>query len=522
MAIVSFDGTVRHAGTGLCELLGTPETDLVGQPFDEVVAGGIMPDPDVMDDMIKGRHRTARYRADVELANGRPWVGDVAASIIDDEVHLHLFRGGRPQRISEHQTAPDGSVLLAIDQMRIGIAIVGLDGKAHAVNDAMCELSGYSEEELMSGMDLRDLTHPDDLDDDLQLAIRLSTGELNSYTTEKRLRRPDGETVWIRQEVTVDRDNQGHIAQFIAQIVDITDRKRIEFELAASRAGYVQLIDRMPVGILSSDAKGEIVTANVAAATIAGLDEIPVGFRVDRIIHPDDLPDLAREINEHVEAGLDFHVEFRIMRPDGTCRWIRNDAHPSHDEDGAFTGLTGTWLDVTSIRAAETLLRHQAVEDQLTGLGNRRFLFDSLEQAVKAGEAGGPSPTVLFVDLDGFKAINDSGGHGVGDMVLIEVAVRIRDCISSTDLAARIGGDEFVICCTGESDDGTPWPERLADALIRSIAEPFVVDGRKVSIGASIGIADWHPGQAADDLVRDADQAVYQAKRDGRGCWRHA
>ncbi|MBX3313859.1 MAG: diguanylate cyclase [Actinobacteria bacterium] len=410
---------------------------------------------------------------------------------------------------------------LPIDQLRFGIAIMGADARMLAVNPALTELTGYTQEQLLSDMDLRILTHPDDMAAEIDLAEQMWRQELDHFVVEKRLVRPDGSVCWARQEMTVLADPDGTV-RYLIQLQDISPSKQAEHDLRDSRTRYMELVERMPIGILSSDAEGRIVTANTAAAAIAGLGSIPVGFRMETIIHPDDLPELATVIAEHVGAGLDFHVEFRIVRPDGTHRWVRNDAHPNIAADGRFEGLTGTWLDVSSIRAADVVLRQQAEEDQLTGLGNRRYLFDALDAAVKAGETGGAWPSVLFVDLDGFKAVNDANGHGIGDLVLIEVADRLGDALGPDDVAARIGGDEFVVCIAGAPNAGGTRAETVAEALIDSLSDPYVIDGRVLEIGASIGIADWRPGLAPDDLVRDADRAVYQAKRDGRGCWRRS
>ncbi|MEO6988213.1 MAG: diguanylate cyclase [Aquihabitans sp.] len=280
------------------------------------------------------------------------------------------------------------------------------------------------------------------------------------------------------------------------------------------------LIERMPVGIMSTDANHRIVTANPGVAAIAGIDVIPRGADISKVIHPDDLTHLGALIIEHVMAGKDFHVEFRVMRPDGTFRWVRNDAHIDLDANGDFAGLTGTWLDITNLREADALLRVQATEDQLTGLGNRRYLFDELIDAIKVSEGGGPALSLLFVDLDGFKSVNDLRGHTTGDEVLKQVAQRIEALVRHGDNAARFGGDEFVIICRHDEQDGAVSPELVAERLITGLREPFEVGGDRFQLGASIGIADWRPGDTPDDLVRAADRAVYEVKRNGGGGWR--
>ena len=279
---------------------------------------------------------------------------------------------------------------------------------------------------------------------------------------------------------------------------------------ALSHDHMQRLIDRMPVGIMSTDANHRIVTANPAVAAIAGVEAIHRGADIAQVVHPDDLEPLGALIIEHVVAGDDFHVEFRVMRPDGSFRWVRNDAHIDLDADGEFAGLTGTWLDITNLREADALLRAQATEDQLTGLGNRRLLFEELSEVIADIEDGGPPLSLLFVDLDGFKSVNDLRGHSTGDEVLKQVAQRIITLIRGGDTAARFGGDEFVIICRHDGEDDAVGPERVAEHLITGLSEPFDVDGHRFTLGASIGIAD---------LVRAADRAVYDVKQSGRGGW---
>lgn len=282
------------------------------------------------------------------------------------------------------------------------------------------------------------------------------------------------------------------------------------------------LIDRMPVGIMSTDVNHRIITANPATAAIAGVESIPSGADISQMIHPDDLAPLADLIIEHVVAGQDFHVDFRVQRPDGSFRWVRNDAHIDLDANGEFAGLTGTWLDTTNLREADQLLRAQASEDQLTGLGNRRYLFHELGGAIAACERGAPVLSLLFIDLDGFKAVNDLRGHGTGDEVLRQVAKRIDVIVRKTDIAARFGGDEFVVICAPDENLSPSGPEQLAERLIAGLRVPFELGDTVFELGASIGIAEWHPGDSPDDIVRAADRAVYEVKRTGRGGWRRA
>jgi diguanylate cyclase (GGDEF)-like protein len=171
---------------------------------------------------------------------------------------------------------------------------------------------------------------------------------------------------------------------------------------------------------------------------------------------------------------------------------------------------------VADLAGAEQTMRHQATHDQLTGVANRARLMDEMRHAVTR------SPTLFFVDLDGFKAINDTRGHHTGDIVLKVVAERLTGIVRSTDSVARLGGDEFVVVCTGLGPDEVT---ALATRIERTLAEPIPGDGGPVTVGSSIGIltlpyaadAGHDVEDLISDLLRTADAAMYEAKRDGGG-----
>ncbi|MEO5337184.1 MAG: diguanylate cyclase [Magnetospirillum sp. WYHS-4] len=175
--------------------------------------------------------------------------------------------------------------------------------------------------------------------------------------------------------------------------------------------------------------------------------------------------------------------------------------------------------EVAERRRAEEAMRHMASHDVLTGLPNRYLLKDRLGQALARAQRDGAKAALLFIDLDGFKPVNDTLGHEAGDLLLRGVAGRLADRIRSTDTAARVGGDEFVVALADVKavDDAG----RLAQALIDELNRPFDLDGSEVRIGASVGLALFPDhGASADDLHRAADAAMYEAKRGGKNTWR--
>ncbi len=173
-------------------------------------------------------------------------------------------------------------------------------------------------------------------------------------------------------------------------------------------------------------------------------------------------------------------------------------------------------VDVTALKEAEAELRHRSTHDPLTGLVNRSQLFHLLDQALARGARREEHVAVLFVDLDGFKAVNDNHGHATGDELLCAVGERLTHTVRRGDVVARIGGDEFVVMC--EQFSHPQEAVDLAERLIADLSEPFDIDGTVVRIGASAGVASESALLvSADQLVRNADAALYQAKRTGRG-----
>ena len=292
---------------------------------------------------------------------------------------------------------------------------------------------------------------------------------------------------------------------------DVTDRARSTVALEQARRRFQQAFHSAPTGMaLVRLDDSRIVDANQSLADMLDrpLDSL-IGMGIREITHPDDLRAAATQ-RARLELGIadTYLLEQRYLRSDGEYIWARTRVSVTEDE-GVALAITHI-EDVTDQRVAAERLTHAATHDDLTELPNRAALVTRLDALLDGAAPGKVS--VLFIDLDNFKVVNDSLGHGVGDELLREVARRLRHVMRDTDCLARFGGDEFVVFVDGGVD-----PAVVAERLRRAVQRPVTIDGHELVTTASIGFAvNSAPGLTADELLRDADAAMYRAKAGGR------
>ncbi|MEV7042458.1 EAL domain-containing protein [Amycolatopsis sp. NPDC051061] len=322
--------------------------------------------------------------------------------------------------------------------------------------------------------------------------------------TEAVHRRRDGAPLAVR--VSAAEMNDG----YVLVCADETARRRAE-------QNYRTVVASLDEGVLVMGPGGLIEAANPAACRIIGVTEAElVGVPCHTLvlftesghwIPPDETPSVRTRRTGVAHNGL----VVRLRRPDGRDVWVSLTSRLLNPDDPAALAVVTSFTDITETRAISAQLAHDATHDPLTRLANRTLVLARLD--VRERGAG----TVLFLDLDKFKVINDSLGHSVGDQVLRIVGERLRRCSGRDDLVGRLGGDEFVVV-TGEVTE--PGEVRaLAEHLRAALAEPIGVLGRQLHLDASIGVVlvGSADRRSAEDLLRDADVAMYQAKTLGRG-----
>ncbi|TVQ28384.1 MAG: diguanylate cyclase [Spirochaetaceae bacterium] len=302
---------------------------------------------------------------------------------------------------------------------------------------------------------------------------------------------------------------------------DIAVQKRLEEQLTRHAEHLRLIIDSVPAYIYAKDQDGRFLLVNRALADRWGVgpDEA-VGTTDDDYGATGEQARAYRDADRAViEAGQPlFIAEEAFTRQDGTTGWFQTTKVPYRDPTSGRPAVLGISLDITERKRTEQLIRRMAQHDGLTGLANRALFSEFLAHAMAAADRNSTRLAVLFIDLDGFKPVNDTHGHRVGDLVLQEVANRIRAALRASDSAGRLGGDEFVALVPdlGDSADIDD-VLKVAQKIAASIRAPIFVDGVTATVSASIGIA-LYPDHGTDEetLLQMADAAMYAAKHLGR------
>lgn len=465
--------------------------------------------------LLRMRHRDGHW----------VWVQDRGRVYEWDEQGRPVWMAGAHTDVSELQQARAEARLAeekfagAFTSAALGMALVSLDGRWLDVNEALCRLLGYSRSELLKA-DFQRLTHPDDLPADLRMVQALLQGECSHYHMEKRYLARDGGTVWARLSVSLVRDDQGEPLHFVSQIQDVSAQRASEQRLLDAEQRSRITLDAVNDLVLSLDLHGRIEHVNAAALQALGGTAEPAlrGRLVGEAIQltteyaPHSLLDVSVLLDPDSNA-VDLHADLLMVQGeqrvpvDLSRAWL-------HDDSGAVRGVVWVIRDVTQLRARQREARQLAELDPLTNLANRRGFEAHLQKAIARVERTGQAASLMFIDLDRFKPVNDTWGHLAGDAVLWAVADVLRHGVRDSDVVARLGGDEFAVILAGCSLQRAA---RIGGDLLYGIAGLSIPwEQQYLRIGASIGIAAIQPGMDVDGAVAAADAQCYRAKAAGR------
>ncbi|MGB5064472.1 MAG: PAS domain S-box protein [Candidatus Competibacter sp.] len=398
----------------------------------------------------------------------------------------------------------------AIEQIPVTIVLTDLEARIEYVNAYFTQATGYSREEAL-GQNPRLLksgqTPPDHY---RQLWQTLTDGGI--WTGEFHNQRKNGSLYWEHAIIGPVRDLNGRIAHFLAIKEDITARRQAEQRLRLAASVFKHAHE----GIVVTDTDGLIVEVNDAFSALTGYSREEALGQNPRFLQsgchdPEFFAALWRTL---LAEGL-WTGELWNRKKNGELYAEATSISAVHDEAGRVTHYVNVFADITALKDNQRHLENLAYHDPLTQLPNRALLADRLQLAIAQAERQHTLLAVCYLDLDGFKPVNDTLGHAVGDQLLIAVAGRLRACVRGGDTVARLGGDEFAVLFGGLS--GVEECKGAVTRLLRALAAPHVFGEHSFTVTASIGVA-LHSldGGDADTLLRHADQAMYLAKQAGR------
>jgi len=391
----------------------------------------------------------------------------------------------------------------------LGIALNDGDGRFIEFNESFRSITGYTDEELKR-LDYWKLTPSGYEDDEMrQLELLRDTGRYGPYEKEYIRKDETRASVRLNGMLVQDRHGETHIWSLVE---DITEQKRSESALYI----YANAVKYSGQPILITNSDNKVIELNQAFSTLTGytLDELR-GQSPRMLASAHTPPETYRQLwSGLTEAGVWQGKLFNRAKNGGffpvlaVISAIRNDL-------GEVTNYIACYTDITDRMAAERRIDQLLHHDPLTSLHNRYSLEGRLEQALSQARRNRESLAVLFIDLDRFKLVNDSMGHQAGDMLLLEVAGRLRECVRESDIVARLGGDEFVVVVTGLSAAKIAAP--IAEKIVRSLGQPYSLGDSVVHSSSSVGISIFpNDGDDSATLMKTADMALHHAKNQGR------
>lgn len=432
-----------------------------------------------------------------------------------------------------------------LDQHAI-VSIADAAGNITYVNDKFCQVSKYSKDELI-GQNHRILKsgmHDAKFFDDMRLTI--SSG--HHWEGEVCNRNKDGGLYWVETTIVPSLDEDGLPYQYVSMRTEITKIKIAEATLAQSKVELEVLVQARTAELqqeievrreseqrfrqlsenirevfwITDPAKNIMLYISPAYEQIWGralqsLNDSHQDWL--EAIHGEDRQRVFQAMQTKQVVGL-YDEEYRIVRPDGEVRWIHDKAFPVRNSEGVVYRIVGVAEEITERKASEVKMQNLAFYDHMTGLPNRRLLMDRLQQALASSERNGREIALLLLDMDNFKALNDTLGHGVGDLFLQQVSRRVESCLRKGDTVARLGGDEFVVILENLSEQSLEAAaqteavgEKIRDALSQIYQLGRYEHHGTASIGATLS---GNHQQTIEGLMQQADIAMYQSKKAGR------
>lgn len=511
LALVGIQGRCLEVNPALCQILGYRRDELLARTFHEIThPDDLLPDQRQFERVLAGEIDSYTLDKRYRHADGRVVWGRLTVSVRRDASGAPDCILGQLLDISA-QKDRDALFALAADLL----AIAGTDGYLRQVNPAWTETLGWSASELTSRPFI-DFVHPDERAATLAAAERIYRGGV-ARGFRNRYLHADGSYRWLDWSTHAAANGMLYCA-----VRDVSEQVRNEERLRSQERKIRLLIDDANDAFLGMDQEGIITEWNKQAEAIFGWSaQEAIGQPMADLMVPARLRQRHNEGLRHFlrtnSAGAPSRkrVEVPALRKDGSEILVEMTVGAMGFGDEQY--FHAFMRDVSEQRRLSEQLHYRATHDFLTGLTNRYAFMCYLQDAIDEADADPRSLALLFIDLDGFKAINDLCGHEVGDKVLIAFAKRLRNAVRHTDRVARLAGDEFVVLLDRLDD---PWREALPviATILRAAAQPYPEIGGRGETRASIGMALHRQGGNAETLLSQADAAMYVAKNAGKNC----
>jgi len=421
------------------------------------------------------------------------------------------------QTLAQRQTAlqeSEARFKVLADNAPALVWMTELDGHVSYFNQVWLDYTGRSQAQE-AGSGWTQGVHPDDLPR-ASRAFKSAFSARLPLSIDYRLRRFDGQYRWLTFHGVPRSDAQGNFAGYIGSGIDITERKLSEERLQLLASVFTHADE----GIMITSPTGNILDINDAFERITGYNRTEALGQSPSIL------------NSGQQSGLFYAAMWHSLAEHGQWRgeiWNRRKSGEMYaametisavrDAQGQVTHYVALFSDITELKAHANRLQQIAHFDALTGLPNRLLLGDRLQQALALAQRQGLRLAVVFIDLDGFKAVNDQYGHDAGDRLLTALASRMKRALRETDTLARLGGDEFVAVLVDVPD--MPTCEHLLQRLLAAAAQSVVVGDVTLQVSASLGVSFYPQADdvESEQLLRQADQAMYLAKLSGKNCY---
>jgi diguanylate cyclase (GGDEF)-like protein/PAS domain S-box-containing protein len=515
------DGVVRFANPAMAAMLGYPQAELIGMRYMDLIDPGDAHAQAVRRRLREnGSRELQMYELQMVCRDGRRILCEVRADAVDYEGGLAST--GTIRDVTDER-GQQRALMQAERRYRelfqdspVGLFRSGLEGEIVEVNPAMAAMLGFDSPEQLKARFASMLdVYAEPAERQLLVERALRDGAFSHYET--RVHDASGGTRWVSTNVRLTRDENNAPAHFTGSALDVEERRAMQQALVSSETKYRTLVEQSHVGVFIMD-RVQVVYVNRALAGMLGHDEASVVGRPWLELLSPEAARHAAALHAHYFATGQIPQDFEscLLHRDGRPVFAR--VSIGLVEVDGRRHVTGTIIDITGQREAESRLRFHADHDSLTGLPNRAMFNRLLAERLHPPglpHAEMAAYAVLYLDLDGFKWVNDSLGHGAGDRLLLEIAHRLEQSLSPGVLIARYGGDEFTLLPEG------PCPParavEIAGRVLSLFEQPFDIGGQQVFSAASLGIVLGRPDyDSPDQVLRDADNAMYRAKAAGK------